>query len=490
MITFMVENYVHVNAIGHTMACLLRHKETLRICSYCASPSLLTDVSISYGHAIPDIHARQHLHIQEDGRLWDLYGEASSAPNEDHVVSFIGFQSGTNREVPLVYGNSDQKEYIKVKNSDRGRIVILEADLIASAYYLISRYEEILSEEVDDGLFCRKKDWLIRHSLQDRPLVDEYGCIVEDLLVDQLNKSLDIKDTGPSLLLTHDIDWLRKHDTMALSAKAAALSALVFHSPLQAIRDLAEIAPVRFRLAIDPYLAGIDWLMACSEKYDWTSHLFFMAGGHTRHDGYYQPDHPLMPYIIDNIVKRGHRIGVHPSYNTYNDMRLIEKEKNTLERLYGLEIQGGRQHFLRFGMPETWHYYAACGMVYDCSLGYSGRNGFRCGTCHPFQAFDPAEEKTLPLMEYPLVVMDVNMTSCRDRKHAKMVEEVILFAQTVKSYGGVLTLLWHNSQCTSNAKKAYETILSHIDCLGYNTIILPEDATRRLEIIDRNIIYA
>ena len=93
---------------------------------------------------------------------------------------------------------------------------------------------------------------------------------------------------------------------------------------------------------------------------------------------------------------------MHPSYHTYRDGARVKAEFVTLlraaERL-GLRQQawGGRQHYLRFVVPETWRHYASAGLAYDATLAHADQPGFRCGTCYDFPAYDLEQRRALPL---------------------------------------------------------------------------------------------
>ena len=70
---------------------------------------------------------------------------------------------------------------------------------------------------------------------------------------------------------------------------------------------------------------------------------------------------------------------------------------------------GGRQHYLRFAVPETWRHYASAGLSYDATLAHADQPGFRCGTCYDFPVYDLEQRCPLPLRERPLTVMELTL---------------------------------------------------------------------------------
>ncbi|WP_234909911.1 polysaccharide deacetylase family protein, partial [Vibrio anguillarum] len=111
------------------------------------------------------------------------------------------------------------------------------------------------------------------------------------------------------------------------------------------------------------------------------------------------------------IHERGHEIGLHPSYGTFQQPELIKQEAERLKRICAEEsidqhVWGGRMHYLRWEQSTTMRAWAGAGMTYDSTLGYADRPGFRCGTCFEYPAFDPVAQEQLNLRIRPLVVME------------------------------------------------------------------------------------
>ena len=153
------------------------------------------------------------------------------------------------------------------------------------------------------------------------------------------------------------------------------------------------------------------------------------------------------------IHARGHEIGLHPSYGTFQQPELIKQEADRLKRICaeeGIEQNqwGGRMHYLRWEQPTTMRAWAGAGMSYDSTLGYADRPGFRCGTCHEYPAFDPVAQEQLSLRIRPLVVMECTVIA--DRYMGLGVGDAAsnkfnLLKERCANVKGSYTLLWHNS---------------------------------------------
>jgi hypothetical protein len=138
---------------------------------------------------------------------------------------------------------------------------------------------------------------------------------------------------------------------------------------------------------------------------------------------------------------------------TYQNTKLIQHEADTLRRVLEAESipyskLGGRQHYLRWQMPQTARNWEAAGMHYDSTLSYADNSGFRCGTSHEYPMFDAEVAKSLLLRQRPLLMMDSSVVA-DSYMGMGYTDEALTYMRTLKqralSVGGVSTLLWHNS---------------------------------------------
>jgi len=199
----------------------------------------------------------------------------------------------------------------------------------------------------------------------------------------------------------------------------------------------------------DPIYGSILELADLSERYGLKSAFYFMAAGEGPNDSGYDPAEPLVRRCIDEIARRGHEIGFHPSYRASFDAAVWQKEFARLSAaVNGFPITGGRQHFLRFRTPETWRLWEQAGLSYDSTLSYADHEGFRCGTCLPFRPFDVKADRELNVTEIPLIVMDGTLRQYRGLTPAEGEARILALADRCRRVGGVFTLLWHNSSLT------------------------------------------
>ena len=159
---------------------------------------------------------------------------------------------------------------------------------------------------------------------------------------------------------------------------------------------------------------------------------------------------------MDNI---GWEVGLHGSYDSYNNRDILRKEKNQLEAILGKPIEGIRQHYLNLEIPLTWNIHNNLGFKYDASFGLTEEVGFRQGICCPFFPLNN------DFLEIPLTIMDSPlMDNYKDKKERlKIINDLLDLAEANNS---VVTILWHqrvfNEKEYPGYSETYEDII--IEC--------------------------
>jgi len=142
--------------------------------------------------------------------------------------------------------------------------------------------------------------------------------------------------------------------------------------------------------------------------------------------------------IIRILHEGGWEIGLHGSFYSYNNLNLLRKEKEKLEKVLGAKVVGIRQHNLNLEIPTTWKIQEKLGFEYDTTLGFNDKVDFP-GTCFPFY---PVDEKGKPMkiLEIPLAIEDIALF-----RYDNPWEVCLKMIDYVEKQGGVLTVLWHHA---------------------------------------------
>ena len=321
--------------------------------------------------------------------------------------------------------------------------IVSDIDLFAGAFFMLTRWEESFGLYEDlHGRFPADKALIVKNGFILRPVVDEYVAVLKKWLF-ELGYPVPADHFKFKVVPTCDVDipyyWRSRHPVRLLAGRIIKHKALRQLAP-----DIRTMQETKKGIKKDPY-DTFDYLMTLAEERSLKFIFHIIAGGESKFEGYYDIQQKHIRILIDGFKKRGHIVGLHPSYNAFIDPKKISRERAHLERISGETISVSRQHYLRFAVPETWRFLQDAYIKQDSTVGYAAEPGFRCGTSRPFPVFDIHQRKQLALIERPLLIMDVSLKLYKNFS----VPESILYCQQiinqVRKHNGELMFLWHNS---------------------------------------------
>ncbi len=340
--------------------------------------------------------------------------------------------------------------------------IVLGVDVLGAAFFMLTRYEEVVSRFTDDHeRYPSYASLAVIEGFMERPIVDE---TVDALWVamHELWPALTRRTTAFRLRLTHDVD----HPWAALGQPANAVlrrlsgDLLRRRDPVLAGRRAGAFISARAgRLDVDPYNT-FDLLMDTSERHDIRSTFYFLAGETGAREGRYRLSDPPIRALLKRIHGRGHEVGLHASYGTFRSPELIEHEITDLKQACadaGIDqpIWGVRQHYLRFEIPITWRAQDMSGLDHDSTLGFADYPGFRAGTCREFPVFDILDSRALRLRERPIIIMDTTWFGYHAMDPDQAASRTRSIVETCRRYRGDAVLLYHNSTLTGTRLRAH-----------------------------------
>ena len=179
--------------------------------------------------------------------------------------------------------------------------------------------------------------------------------------------------------LTHDVDAVGK--TLAIRSKQAIFS--LYNGRLK--------AAVKFLFSNGNYWQ-FDKITNLEERYGYRSlwNFYGARGGFFRSlkkhifDPAYNIGESRLKKQIRKLADNGHKIGLHPSFDAWQDSNKMILEKENIEKSLGHKIIAVRQHWLRFSFSRTWKSQKLAGLKHDFTLGFNDRQGFRNSTALSF----------------------------------------------------------------------------------------------------------
>lgn len=344
-------------------------------------------------------------------------------------------------------------------------------DILGLTYWMLTRLEEVGRTDLDSHQrFPAVSSHAYRHGYLERPIVDEWLHVLGQV-IQKVWSDVSIKKHQFSMKLSHDVDRPSRYAFRTIKPLLRAMAGDVLKysnfkgaliAPWLRLKSRNQLHPN------DPFNT-FDWIMQQSEVNNLTSAFYFICGGNHPNDADYQPEDPRIRQLIRQIHQRGHEIGLHPSYDTYQNPAAIQQEADRLLRICkeeGIEQDGfgGRMHYLRWENPITLQSWEDAGMAYDSTLSYADRPGFRCGTCYEYPAFNVVTQKTLLLRVRPLVVMECSIMGASYMglgNGEAALNKFLEIKDICRRVNGCFTLLWHNSElCKPAMRNIYKKVIS------------------------------
>jgi hypothetical protein len=246
----------------------------------------------------------------------------------------------------------------------------------------------------------------------------------------------DISSTH-AIVCTHDVDFIPLGYLSTLGRLAK--------NSLIALREFPEFAfgiatrAVRFALGgINP-LRNIEELAMSEQNSGVTSSFNFIVRHGHRRDANYSIENQAVIALAKRLQSMGMDVDLHGSYTSLDRSEGLAREFEMLQQ-HGFRPLGGRQHWLRFSLDRLIPAVERAGALFDTSVGWQSRIGFRAGACFAYPPYNFAEERPARFLEIPLAVMDQALPP----KAEEAFSEVAKLLATSRMYGwGGISFLWH-----------------------------------------------
>ncbi|HIE04824.1 MAG TPA: hypothetical protein EYP61_08705 [Candidatus Latescibacteria bacterium] len=331
------------------------------------------------------------------------------------------------------WGRSEPGKLWEVEKVGEGAYLRIRADVFGNLFQLLARPEEWGRAPFGpEGSFLRTR--------LDRPIGDRYIGVLRKAVEEACGAAgrpctyVEFWPGGEpfAAFVSHDVDrvhkWTYKRVGYEL-IRALPIPGRV----LKVIRSAAG--------SQDPYW-NFERIMAIEEDFGVRSTFFFGTGRYERRDPSYELSQ--VEEALRKLVEGGWEVGLHASIGSCRDVLKLREEKEKLEAVVG-KVYGVRQHFLRLAVPETWRVQDKVGFLYDATLGYSRREGFRAGTSLPFFPYDPGGKYEMNVLAIPLTIMDTTFTTFRRYSRSRATDVTRELLREVEESGGVFSALVHQS---------------------------------------------
>jgi hypothetical protein len=349
------------------------------------------------------------------------------------------------------------KAFFKIENSD------FAFDILAAAFYLLSRYEEYLPHEKDIyGRFAHENSVAYKEGFLNLPLVNIWLQNFAEKLKEKspagsLLTTFNFQPSTFNFLPTYDIDIAYSYKHKGLLRNIGGF----FKSPS------AERINVLTAAQKDPFDC-YDWLNDLHKQYQFDPVYFFLVA---EKNGVY--DKNILPHkeAMWQLIKKHtalYNIGIHPSWQSNAKASLLKNEMNWLAEMAGIkQITVSRQHYIKFSLPDTFRVLADAGIKNEYSMGYGSINGFRASVASPFFWYDLENDIQTSLRIHPFCFMDANCYYEQKQNAQQAYEELMHYFNICKNVNGTLITIWHNNFLGTDKKfngwkEMYEKFIAQV----------------------------
>jgi hypothetical protein len=309
-------------------------------------------------------------------------------------------------------------------------------DIFSAVFYMVSRFEEYLPFSPDEfGRFPEKISSSGILGFTQLPIVHLWAKDFSTKF-QRLHANIPVVRATPKALFSYDIDVAYAYRGRSIFTHIASLAKNVIQGQFEVIKNKRRH---RFGKRSDP-----------SDTYDLIDtnphpviYFMLLSNKRTRYDRNLNPGNPALQALIKVCGEHGD-IGIHPSYYSMEQTKLIEDEKSRLQAISGKKISQSRQHFLRFRLPDTYRALIKAGITDDYSMQYPEMPGFRAGICVSYPFFDILADSITQLTIHPGCIME---TTFRDDLHLPASDSWQWYARLwkeVSESGGTFISIWHN----------------------------------------------
>ena len=381
----------------------------------------------------------------------------SEKPLEPEEVIQIG-------RIPVLFPCSKEKKWF----SEHGNHIRFEHDILKSAFYLLSGYQEYGSEEKDEyGRFPWESSIQCKLGTTGIPVVNYYfEVILEAFEVFCKKNGLPFKKVereAPALFLSHDVDRIKKYSFRNMVYVGLQLPGIISSENKLAkrFRNVLDYSMGFLLQKKDPYW-NFSRLMDQEKELGICSSWYFLEKSGKKNSRYRFSDAKISD-LIRSLSSAGHEIGIHGTMESSENQEVLEAEIRRLNLACETQVEGVRQHFLKYMHPLTPSIHEQSGVLYDATLGFAGQIGFRNSYALPFRLYDFDKNKARDVWQIPLNVMDVTLLNYMGLPTEAIVEGVRPLMEEVARFKGVFALLWHNCSLDEEEyqgiNEAYQNIL-------------------------------
>jgi len=313
-------------------------------------------------------------------------------------------------------------------------------DIFAASFYLLSRYEEYLPHEKDEyNRYAYTNSLAHKENFLNQPLINIWLQEFKQALKKKF-PDLIFRRSFFQFMPTYDIDVAYSYLHKGWWRNAGGLLRSIGTGEWKNAKERINVLQKKRR---DPYDA-YEWLDSLHLYCRLKPYYFFLVAKEQK--GYDKNISPTENGLQDLIQYHaaGYTVGIHPSWQSNDDEKLLKEEIEWLEYIADKKIVHSRQHYIKLTLPETYGRLINAGIEKDFSMGYGSINGFRASVASSFFWYDLEKEKQTTLQILPFCFMDANSFYEQKFTAQQAMTELLNYYNAIKKVNGLMITIWHN----------------------------------------------
>lgn len=411
----------------------------------------------------PDREFDIHYGINHQSKIQIKKGNLSLFQNKTlPEVNQVVCKEWRGENIPFFF-NEEADELITFSENS----AVINYDIVASAFFLLSGWQEYVIPERDQyGRFRYNDSIQKKLGIIFSPVVNYYFDILKFTINKVYNTELKInlwENKDFAVFVSHDIDecesawkqagfWQLKHGNIIATFKLIAQK--IFSR--DAWFNFSDIIQMEKKLGIN-------------------STFHFITGSASTgyfDNGDYNISKKKFTAVFADILKAGSEIALHGN----NAAHLQVSRLNHQKKIFPIEISGNRYHYLNFDTEQTPQVLEESGFKFDSTIGFAETAGFRSSFCLPYFLYNHEKDKPTSVLEIPLMFMD---SSLRLKDYMNVPKENIIglakeMITEIKKHHGIFSINWHNNRLSDVKDPGWKDIFFEIIqyCKSENALFL------------------
>ncbi|MCE3259976.1 MAG: hypothetical protein K0S12_1617 [Bacteroidetes bacterium] len=324
-------------------------------------------------------------------------------------------------------------------------------DLLAAAFWLLTRYEEYLPHKTDQfNRFQYKSSLAYQYDFLEVPVINVWLQELKKVLSEKFPE-LRLKQRAYNFVSTIDIDNAFKYKYKGLVRTIAGYVSDMLRNDSAGVRNRTSILLNRNKDPFDCY----DFLIRTNSEYQISAIYFLLLGDYGMNDKNHSASDLRFQSLIKHLGDYA-AIGIHPSFGSTNNLQQLKVEVSRLSNIIHRQVIKSRQHFSMLKFPQTYQFLLQAGIGEDYSMGYTNINGFRASYCFPFKWYSLDDEQETSLLVHSFSITENTLKFYSDKEKKDFIELAQPLIGQVKKAGGEMISIFHNDSFDEKMKDNYK----------------------------------